>query len=212
MTFTSGQARVAEHVREDPQRQGLVAALDGEGGDDDLVEAQREGQQATGEQRGRQQRQPHVAEGLELVGAEVGGRLVDVRRELAHARGHVVEHDHDAEGGVGRHQGGAGEVDAEAGEPGVQRDAGDDAGQREGQHDQEAEGMAPEELVAGQGRGGERPEHKGDERGPQRDGDRVARARRVAPAAWRASFQWSSVHPEGGQEKPRDVAKLRRAT
>ena len=43
----------------------------GEGGDDDLVERQREGEHAAGEQRGADLRQDDVAEGLEAVGAEI---------------------------------------------------------------------------------------------------------------------------------------------
>ena len=66
---------------------GLLAG--GEGGDDDLVEGQREGQHAAGEQRGGDVGQDDVAEGLEAVGAEIhrglDQRAATVRRKRATA-------------------------------------------------------------------------------------------------------------------------------
>ena len=62
----------------------------------------------------------------------------------------VVEDDHDAEGGVADDDGEHAEADAERFEDrtegGVERDAGDDAGQRDRQDDHEGDGLAAEET------------------------------------------------------------------
>ena len=57
-----------------PDRQGRLLA-GGEGGDDHLVEAQREGEHAARQQRRGEIGQDDVAEGLEAVGAEVHRRF-----------------------------------------------------------------------------------------------------------------------------------------
>jgi hypothetical protein len=79
-------ADVSEHVLEDPQREGLVATLTVNvvttissklRAKASRPPASTERHQASGRR--------DVPERLELVGPEVGGRLVEVRRELAHA-------------------------------------------------------------------------------------------------------------------------------
>ena len=68
----------AGDVVEDPLRQRLDAHTGGERRDHDLVEAEREREQGAGEQRRADQRERDVSVGLEAVGAEVGGRFVEL--------------------------------------------------------------------------------------------------------------------------------------
>ncbi|PBH17828.1 hypothetical protein BGV22_20465, partial [Clostridioides difficile] len=57
---------------EQADRQGARVA-GGEGGDEDLVEGQGEGEHAAGQQGRAEVRQDHVAEGLPAIGAQVHG-------------------------------------------------------------------------------------------------------------------------------------------
>jgi len=77
-TLVTGALARTDQLLQHPDRQrGLLAG--GEGGDDDLVEAQREGQQRTGQQRRAQLRQDDVAHGLEAVGTQVHAGFDQVR-------------------------------------------------------------------------------------------------------------------------------------
>ena len=60
----------AGEVGEDPDREGLVAGAGGEGGDDDLVEGESEGEQGAGQEGRAEGGEGDQAEGLGAVGAE----------------------------------------------------------------------------------------------------------------------------------------------
>ena len=146
----------------------------GEGGDHDLVEREGEGQQGAGQQRRAGQREGDVAERLEQVGAQVGRGLVDVGGQASQAGDHVVEHDHDAEGGVGHDEG----DERRAGSPACWNPALSATpvtmpGSAIGQHEQQRHGVAPEEAEALHGQRGQAAEHQGDPRGRDRHLQRV---------------------------------------
>ena len=81
-------------------------------------------------------RQHDVPEGLPAVGAEVHRRLDPALRHAPQARDDVVVDDDDAERRVARDDRPEAGIDARALDRGEQRDAGDDAGQRDRQHEQ----------------------------------------------------------------------------
>ena len=94
----------AHQFLEHPDRQrGLLAG--GEGGHDDLVEAQRKGQHAARQQRSADVGQDHQREGLQPVGAEIHRRVDQRPRGAAEPRHGVVVDDDDAEGRVAQHDG-----------------------------------------------------------------------------------------------------------
>ena len=93
------------------------------------------------------------------------------------------------------HQGEEAQRDPDLVEGGVESQAGDDAGQRDGQHDQEADGLPPEEAVPLHGEGAEGAEDQRDEgrqcRGAQAREQGVARALvlgRLAPPVQREAL------------------------
>ena len=146
-TLVTGRCRGRISSRQHPDRQGRLLA-GGEGGDDDLVEGQREGEHAAGEQRGADLRQDHVPEGLEAVGAEIHRGFDQIARQPAEPGDGVVVDHHDAERGVAEHDGPDREIDAHDVEGRTQRDAGDDAGKRDRQHEQQARSSRGRRSVA----------------------------------------------------------------
>ena len=155
-TLTIGSWLGAEEVAEDPDRQGFFAGADRERGDDDLVEGEREGEQAAGDQRRAHAREGDAAEGLPGVGAEVGRGLLEGARDAPQAGDDVVVDDDDAEGRVADDHREEAEADAEhLGEGVVEGDAGDDPRQRDRQDDEEGDRLAAEEAVAADGERGE---------------------------------------------------------
>ena len=92
--------------------------------------------------------QRHVAERLERVGAEVGGRLLERGRGAAQAGDDVVVDHHDAERGVADDDRERAQAEADAAERRVERDAGDDPRQRDRQDQGERDDVAAEEPVA----------------------------------------------------------------
>src|SRR5919198_2256387 len=87
---------------EDEDRQRRLRAR-GERRHDHLVERERERDQATRDQRRRQDRPDDEAEGLPAVRAEVHRRFDQRRRRAPQPREHVVVDDHHAEGRVPDH-------------------------------------------------------------------------------------------------------------
>ena len=151
-----------------------------ERGDHDLVEAQAEGQQPARQQRRAHQRERHVAERLERVGAEIGRRFLEVRRQSPQpgerrcCRATTMQNVAWAMISV---------RNAERSMPtcrngGVEGDAGDDARQRDRQHDHQAQRVAPEEAVALHGERRQRAEHERHERRSDRRPARCSTARR----------------------------------
>src|SRR5581483_9008968 len=95
-------------------------------------------------------------------------------RQAAEAGDGVIVDDHDAEGRVTEddrpeREGDAGEV-----EGGAQRDAGDDAGERNRQHEEKRDRLAAEKARPRQRRRGERAEDQRDDSGECGDGERKA--------------------------------------
>ena len=165
----------ARQVGEDPDRQRLLLA-GGERGHDDLVEAEREGQQRARHERRAQLREDDVAEGLQAVGAEVGRRLLE-RLRGAPQPGHDVVEDHDdAERRVADDDRQQAQRHAEHLREGrVERHGGDDARQRDRQDDEERDRLAAEEAVA-------------------RDGDRGHACRAASATAVASSPHLTLVH------------------
>ena len=126
----------------------------GEGRHDDLVEAEREGEQCPGQQARAQQREGHAPERREGPRPEVGRRLLERAPDAAQPRGHVVEDEDDAEGRVADDDREESRADAEdRGEEvldhRLQRDTGDDAGQRDRQDDEDRDRVLAEEVDSG---------------------------------------------------------------
>ena len=167
----------------DLERQGVLPA-DQEEGDRDLVQAQREHQQARAEHGGADVGEGDVPEGLPLVGVEIlAGLLLRAVQPLEpgedlgdHHRGQgrrVPEHHRPA-----RHEGEpAREPEADEAEEGEQRDAGDDARQDERQQHQPPEGRLAGEVRAVEHEGSRYSDHQRDGDGQERQLE--ARERRV---------------------------------
>ena len=96
--------------------------------------------------------------------SEIGGRFVERARDASQAGDHVVVDDHDAEGRVADHDRQQRQVDAGELERGVQRDAGDDPGQRQRQHQQQRHRLTAEEPEPMDAERCERPEDESDAR------------------------------------------------
>ncbi len=139
---------------------------------DDLVEGEREGEQAARDERRREDGPENEAEGLPAVGAEILRRLDQRGRRAAQPRDDVVVDDDDAEGRVADHDRPDRGQDPGEAEERDERHPGDDPGQSERQHEQERDRLPAEEAVAGHGCGGHRPEHERDNR---RDGCNLQR-------------------------------------
>ena len=142
---------------------------------------QKERQQTARQQRGPQQREGHQPERGETVGTQVHRRLLQAVAGASEPGDDVVEHRDDAEGGVGDHQRQEAELHAEhRPESVVERDPGDDPGQRDRKDDQQRHGVPAEEPVALQRERGHRAQDQGDGGGDQADDDagpqRVERA------------------------------------
>ncbi|MDT4861150.1 hypothetical protein FQZ97_957420 [compost metagenome] len=187
----------------------------GEGGDDDLVERQGERQHAARQQRRAEVRQDHVAEGLPAVGAEVHGRLDQAVRGAAQTGDDVVVDRHHAEGGVADDDGQDARLDAEGLERREQRDAGDDAGQGDGQDQHQRDALLAEEVAAVQRDRGQRAEQHGDQGGDggdlQRQPDRFqhvlageGHAEPVQGEALRREAERRVLGVEGVQEDDQD--------
>src|SRR3954453_755427 len=157
-------------VAEDQQGQRVLRARR-EVRDDDLVEREREGEQAARDERRRQDRPDDEAESLQPVGAEVGGRLHQRRRRAPQPRERVVVDYHHAERRMTDHDRPHRDRDVTGDEEGVQRHAGDDAGQGDRQHEHERDGVAAEEREARDPERGHRADHQGDARRHERDAE-----------------------------------------
>src|SRR5215470_16973382 len=150
-------------LAEDPDGQSALGA-GSEGGHDDLVERQREGQHGASHDGSRDEGQRNVAKHLEAVGAEVHGGLDQRSLRAAKSGEHVVVDDHDAEGGVAYDYGRERQRDVVEAEERVQRDACDDARQGQGQDEEQAHHLAAEEPGAVDRERGARAEDEGDRR------------------------------------------------
>ena len=136
------------------------------------------------------------------VGAEVGRRLQQVGRRATQPGDDVVVRDDHAERGVSDDERVESETDPEVEQaevdPAVERvlqgDAGDDAGQRDGQDHQERDGVPAEELEALHGEGPHCAQHERDDRC---DGGDLHRApqRLAGPSVFHDSRHQSSVQP-----------------
>ena len=129
-TLTIGSCAGRERVAKIQIGQRLLGARR-EDRDDDLVEREREREQPARQERRAHLREHHVPERLPVVGAEVGGRLVERPGRPAHARDHVVVDDDHAERRVADDDRREPERDAERAEHvddrRLQREPGDDA-------------------------------------------------------------------------------------
>ena len=134
--------------------------------------------------------QQHVAEGLEAVGAEIHRRLDQRAGGAPEPRHRIVVDDDDAEGRVAEHDRPEREGDVGEREGGAERDAGDDAGKRDRQDEEQRDRLAPEEARARHRGGGERAEHEREQRRDRGDAgaerERAARCPR-APRRRRTS-------------------------
>src|SRR5262249_57467818 len=106
-----------------------------------------------------------MTEGLKAVGAKIHGRLDEIAGEAPEPGDGVVVDHYDAEGGVAENDGPDREIDAHDVEGRTQRYAGDDAGKRDRQNEEQRNGLAAEELGARQCRGSERAEDEREKRG-----------------------------------------------
>ena len=140
--------------------------------DDDLVERQRERQQAAGDQGRPKGRERHVAERLEGVGSKVGRRLFEETRGPAQPGDRVVVDEHDAERRVADDDREDPERDVERGERRRERHARHDPGQGDGQDDDERDRLATEERIARDRERSQRAEDHRDRRRAQRAHDR----------------------------------------
>src|SRR6185295_6487332 len=168
-------ARLGQLV-EDPDRQRPLLA-GGEGGDDHLVEREREGEHSTGQESRPRGREGDPAESVERVRAEVHRGLDLGPAGPAQARRDVVVDRDDAEGRVAGHDRPEAEGQVEERQPGAERDAGDDPGESDRQEDEERDRLPPEEPAADDGESGQRAEedrHRGRDRGdPEREPERL---------------------------------------
>ena len=200
-TLVTGRCLRPHQLAQHPDRQrGLLAG--GEGGDDDLVEGEGEGEHAAGEEGRRDVGQEDVAEGLEAVGTQVHRGLDQIGRGAAQAGDDVVVDHDDAEGRVADHDGPDRERDVEHAEGRAQRDAGDDAGQGDRQDQEQVDRRRGRR--SGSARGRRRPACPGPSpvaspagrpapRGPGRARcPRAPRRRRTIAASGRAAGTGSS--------------------
>src|SRR5215472_5846910 len=149
-------------VVEDPDRKSLLRA-GRERRHDDLVEGEREREQAACDESRRQYGPEDEAERLPSIRAEILRRLDQRSRRPAQARDDVVVDDDDAEGRVADHD--RPDRGLEPGEV-EERDQShrcDDPRQRERQDEQERHRLPTEEAVAGNGGRGHRSEHERDD-------------------------------------------------
>ena len=144
-----------------------------------------------------------MAEGLEPVGAEIHRRLDQRAGGAAETRDGIVVDDDDAEGGVAEHDRPEARIGIPQAEGRAQRDAGDDAGQRDRQDDQQRDRLAAEEPGPRQRRRGKRAE---DQRQRGRDRATLSDKRQRRPDVGPAP---GDGEPLRGQPRRRpDVALL----
>jgi hypothetical protein len=193
----------AEQVAEDPDRQRLQAG--------EIVNVvttissklSANAEQAAGQQRRAQLRERHPAERQERVRAEVARRLLQ-RRPVRRSRASTLLCTSTMQNvacpmiTVRYPNGTPPAVNAR-----VERDAGDDAGQRDRQDDEEADDVPPEEPVPLDGERQHRAEHQRDRRRAAATTTLVSAASRT-PALDAARRHHSSVKPAGGQPNVRD--------
>src|SRR5579864_5575990 len=157
-------------VTEDEERERVLRSR-GEGRDDDLVEGQGEGEEPARDERGGEDGPDDEAKRLPAVRAEILRRFDERRRRAPQPREHVVVDDHDAEGRVTDDDRPQRQVDVARDESRVERDAGDDARERDREHEEERHGLTAEEAEAvhSERRGG--AEHERDTGGDEPDPD-----------------------------------------
>src|SRR5690348_2565165 len=134
-------------VVEDEDRKRFLGAC-GEGCHNDLVEGEREGQQAAGDERDREHGPDDEPEGLPAVGAEVGRRFEERARRAPQPGEDVVVDEDDAERRVPDDDRPHREPEACEDVERVQRHARDDPGERDRQDEQERDRLAAEEAEA----------------------------------------------------------------
>ncbi|EAU67297.1 hypothetical protein STIAU_4929 [Stigmatella aurantiaca DW4/3-1] len=144
----------------------------GEGGDDDFIEAQGEGEDAAREQRGGHLRQQHIAERLQAVRPQVHGGLDERVRHAPQPGDDVVVDHHQAERAVPSRDGPEAQGRPRQPERRQQGDAGDDARQRDGQREHQRERLAAEELPAGEHQRRQRAQHQSQHGGRRRHPER----------------------------------------
>jgi len=205
------------HGVEDPDRDRLGARASREERDDDFIEREGEGEEASREERSAHSRERDATEGHPGVGTKVGGGLLWATRKAAQARHDVVVRHHNAEGGVRNDDCGEAKPNAEELEAALQRNAGDHAGERDRQDEEERDGVLPEEVVPLHRERGERAKHQrnqrcgggGNEGVEQRRADRRIRRRLTEPvqrkASRRPSGELALVEGVDGEDDQRQI-------
>ncbi len=163
-------ARPEQFAVEPDRQRALVPGR--EQRDDDLVERQREGQHAARQQRRGDLRQQHVAEGLVTARAEVHRGLDPARRDAAQARDDVVVDDDEAERRVTRDDGPEAGLEPDRAHAREQGEAGEDAGQRDRQHEQQRDRLLAAERATGERKCRQRAENDRQQRGRRGDQQR----------------------------------------
>src|SRR5688572_822482 len=190
--------RGAQHG-EDLGRHRLDAGLFPEQGRGDVVERNRDREQKPAQDGGRDQRQRHLAEGLQAVGAEAERRLLEILPEAHQPRLHHQHHERQRQHGVTEQQHAEAAIDPDQLQEHQQRNAQHHLRDQQRHGDEGADRVLAPELVAHQRDRGHHAEEGGKQRAADRqdDGglkrlqDRIVGEQLVVP------LQADALHREG---------------